>query len=169
MTVTPEKGGVVVLSQDLLHEGAPVLHGTKAVLRTDVMVERRPGPRRGLTLCEDEVVDYNAAMDCFREAQRLELNQCYAEANDCYERALTLRYGHPTRVALRRLDDNAEAKVRGGGAHAKRANPNPNPNPNHRIAEYTVGLSSHINQHVRRAVGAVFALGILTIQPHHRG
>lgn len=53
MTVTPERGAKVVVTQDLMREGAPVLSGTKVLLRTDVMTE---------------VADYHAAMSCFREA-----------------------------------------------------------------------------------------------------
>lgn len=103
ITVTPERGAAVVMTQDLLHEGAPVLSGTKVVLRTDVMVERAPDPATS-ALHPAEIADYNAAMSCFREAQRLELSQCHAEANDWYERALTLRYRYPTPAMEARFD-----------------------------------------------------------------
>ena len=93
----------MVMTKDLLHESALVLRDTKVLLRTDVMVERAPhATAHALHLTE--VADYNAAMSCFREAQCLELSQCYTEANNWFKRALTLRYRHPTPVMHARCD-----------------------------------------------------------------
>ncbi|CAE7039318.1 unnamed protein product [Symbiodinium natans] len=84
----------LLFGQSLLHEGIPAEGSQqKMLLRTDVLVRRRP-PIPGVLLTEVERKDQVLALQWFREAQHRDLKE--EPSNDFYERALSYRYFHPS-------------------------------------------------------------------------
>ena len=43
-SIVPQTGGAIVFDHHLCHQGAEVTHGTKYVLRSDIMFERTTNP-----------------------------------------------------------------------------------------------------------------------------
>ncbi|CAE7482155.1 unnamed protein product [Symbiodinium natans] len=87
-------GSALLFGQGLLHEGIPADgNQRKVLLRTDVLVRRRP-PVPAVLMTAAERKDQTAALRWFREAQHQELRQ--KPCNDLYERALSYRYFYPS-------------------------------------------------------------------------
>ncbi|CAF3782067.1 unnamed protein product [Rotaria sp. Silwood1] len=109
VAIKPKKGHVVLFTHNILHEAtAPNIddHSNnikeRVVLRTDVVVKRKEKPL-GFALSSNEIDDYHACLNFFREAQQIELKM-YDNCNDTvkaidigelYERSLFIPYCYP--------------------------------------------------------------------------
>ncbi|CAK8996443.1 unnamed protein product [Durusdinium trenchii] len=86
-------GHALIFGHEVLHEGlSPESSDTKVMLRTDVMVSRKPPPE-GLQWTPVERSDQAAALRHFRAALRAELEK--RDSTELYERAQSYRFHHP--------------------------------------------------------------------------
>jgi hypothetical protein len=84
--IEPEIGKGVIFNHQLLHSGDPLLGGTKYILRTDIVFQKK--------LCLNSIFHYklfNRCTELFQNAQQEELQQNKEKSNELYEKSLSIR------------------------------------------------------------------------------
>jgi hypothetical protein len=95
-SIQGDVGCCLLFPHQVLHAGAPLEHGSKIILRTDLIFERRLSPLHdGPTLAIGrqlfEEPGFRECLELFREAQNAELDGQVDRASRLYERALSMR------------------------------------------------------------------------------
>ena len=122
ITVKGATGDAVIMSQPILHAGAEIKKGKKWVMKLDI-VSKRDSNRKcnvcgfykgfdqsndpyraqgcycgNFNVIKNERKAFLRCIDYFREAQFSELNGNAVEANELYEKALSIRYSFPAAI-----------------------------------------------------------------------
>ena len=89
------QGKAILYSHDVLYQAYTVRNGCKWLLKANVMLKRNMNQYH-LVVSDTERNDYLKCVAYFERGQSLEAKGLYKEANDIYEKALSIRYSHPS-------------------------------------------------------------------------
>lgn len=89
-TYNPKRGSVLIFNHNMIHEGAPLLSGTKYVIRSDIVFKRISRPTT-YNYNWRKHPDFLQAINYFRKAMNCELDGDLANASIYYQKELALR------------------------------------------------------------------------------
>ena len=95
-SLKPKKGRCLIFDHALLHQGAPITHGEKFIIRTDIVLKRVENDQPDMTYLTDP--DYFKMLYYYKIAANYECQGMVNVSSEYYERALSLRMHFPRKL-----------------------------------------------------------------------